>query len=1120
MVIKEGKKGLKRLASSIIVVLLFLSLFAFASRIQLTKAAEPPATEWTHPYGGANWDGAQSLVQAGDGGYVMAGSTLSYGAGGYDFLLVKTDANGNMQWNKPYGGSNDDMAYSVVQASDGGYAIAGWTKSYRVGGPDFCLVKTDASGNTQWSRTYGGTGSNYARSVVRTSDGGYAIAGFTSPGGSFNFMLVKTDASGNMQWSKTYGGDYWERAYSVVQTSDGGYALAGYTESYGAGSEDFWLVKTDSSGNMQWNKAYGGTNIDDAYSVVQTSDGGYALAGDTASHIYGKTEAWLVKTDTSGNMQWSQTYGMPVEIDIFAYSVVQGSDGGYALAGQDWNLILGDPNYGKSDFWLAKTDASGNIEWSKTEGGTGSEYAYSLVQTSDGGYALAGVTNSFGAGNSDFWLVKIAPSNGGPPVDCGWPVLVAPVQISSNAGYNVGDTLTVRFTIQNQGTAAIHLDKLLLGGRFNGGTLPGGGFPDFSYSSVTLQVGQTYQYEGTLYLTDAGYYQFFVAYYIANPTEAEKQLLDPNNWNTCIDLAPGLTDSDRTWNRSVSDWTPLPQTIPIIGKGVWIWHIWEEGSLDDIIGRLKSAKVRWVAIKCGDGNQYWPEEKPDFISWVTTYGGFTEVVKKFRQEIPSISVLALQFAYGYNAHYELPDVTELDVANKILNIPGIAGLLINAENDTMQAAIDNYRTYLMGLRSTHPNDFIAYNSYDSARPDWTLRVNFHDTFTEYCDASMPEVYWTVSGRTPTQALSYMESPNGIGKLVQGKVVDRWHEKPIMPMGISGPAADLGSREIYEGEIREFCDTAFAHGYSAVSLYAYHIMHENWKWNEYSGCFNPDTTIRGQCPIDLAVTDPDGLIINKTLNQVPGALYLESDPNGNNDTVVEVSILHKKLGDYFVTVIPQPDASSNDTYSLDFSTLNLTATLAQNVSIGDIPSESYAVTLTETTIVPRTAAHDIGIDRFSALRTIIGQDRVASLDVKVRNYGDGVENFNLTLYLNSSIIANFENITLASRDSMLTTFRWNTTGLPRGSYTIDAVCSCVEGESYTDDNLKSFSIEITIPGDVNGDFIVNIGDAALVGLYWGQRVPPAPPNVDINGDTIINIAEAATIGAHWGERFPP
>jgi predicted secreted protein len=541
----------KKAFSVIMLTLLFTSTLTLALNTQQVGASEPPPTEWSRPYGGTNDEGAASLVQTSDGGYALAGETNSFGAGGYDFWLVKTDASGNVQWSKTYGGTNDDRAFSVVQTVDGGYALAGQTYSYGAGGSDFWLVKTDASGNMQWSRPYGGTNFDSARSVVQTVDGGYALAGGTRSfgAGNMDFWLVKTDSSGNMQWSKPFGGSYNDYARSVVQTVDGGYALGGYKDP-SSGLNDFWLVKTDASGNMQWSRTYGGTNDDMAHSVVQTVDGGYALAGETASHTYGKIEGWLVKTDAGGNMQWSQAYGMSVAVDVFAYSLVQSSDAGYALGGQTWNLILGDPLYGTSDFWLAKTDANGNMQWNKTIGGTAQEYAYSVVQTSEGGHALAGWTNSFGAGKYDFWLVKIAPSNGGPP-DCGWPVLVAPVQISSNGGYSVGDTLTARFTIQNQGTAAIHLDKLLFGGRFNGGTLPGGGFPDFSYSSVTLQVGQTYQYEGTLYLTDAGYYQFFVAYYIANPTEAEKQLLDSNNWNTCIDLAPGLTDNDRTWSVQV-----------------------------------------------------------------------------------------------------------------------------------------------------------------------------------------------------------------------------------------------------------------------------------------------------------------------------------------------------------------------------------------------------------------------------------------------------------------------------------------------------------------------------------------------------------------------------------------
>ena len=347
-----------------------------------------------------------------------------------------------------------------------------------------------------------------------------------------------------MQWSKAYGGTGDDEAQSVVQTTDGGYIAVGYTNSFGAGNYNFWLVRTDSAGNKLWDRTFGGANREFARSVQQTNDGGYIVSGNTDSFGPGWSVLWLVKTDASGNTMWSKTY----EDSDCGYSVERTNDGGYAVSG----IAAGAD--GSIDFSLVKTDASGSVQWRKICGGSGYDAAWSVKQTSDGGYIVAGRTNSFGADGVDFWLVKIAPSNGGPPDDCGWPVLVAPVQISSSGGYDVGDTLTARFTIQNQGTAAIHLDKLLFGGRFNyGGTLPGGGFPDFSYSSVTLQVGQTFQYEGTLYLTEAGHYEFFVAYYIANPTEAERVrcALDPSNWNTCIDLAPGLTDNDRTWSVQV-----------------------------------------------------------------------------------------------------------------------------------------------------------------------------------------------------------------------------------------------------------------------------------------------------------------------------------------------------------------------------------------------------------------------------------------------------------------------------------------------------------------------------------------------------------------------------------------
>jgi hypothetical protein len=352
---------------------------------------------WNKTYGGTGEDYASIVVQTSDGGYALAGRTNSSGAGNLDFLLVKTDSAGNMQWNKTYGGTYDDNAGSVIQTDDDGYALAGYTYSFGAGSGDAWLVKTDAVGNMLWSRTYGGANNDRALQVVDTSDGGYALAGDTVG----DFWLVKTDASGIAQWSQTYGGTEYDHASAVVQTIDGGYALTGFTYSYGVGSADFLLVKTDSAGNMQWNKTYGGIYDDASFHVVKTGDGGYALAGWTYSFNDGTVaHAWLVKTDSAGNMQWNQTYGKSNQYDA-AFSVVQTNDGGYALAGE---TNTSRPE--QFDFLLIKTDSAGNIQWNKTYGGAGDNWAWSVVQTTDRGYALAGWTNSSGAGEHDFWLVK------------------------------------------------------------------------------------------------------------------------------------------------------------------------------------------------------------------------------------------------------------------------------------------------------------------------------------------------------------------------------------------------------------------------------------------------------------------------------------------------------------------------------------------------------------------------------------------------------------------------------------------------------------------------------------------------------------------------------------------
>ncbi len=371
------------------------------STLTLSAPFGTATSGWSHTYGGSGDDEATLVVQTSDGGYALAGFTNSSGAGSYDFWLIKTDVNGTIQWSHTYGGVGDDEATSVVQTSDGGYAITGYTDSFGAGETDCWLVKTDVNGTMQWNQTYGGRAQDEASAVIQTSDGEYALAGATDSygAGEQDFWLIKTDANGTMQWNQTYGGTGDDEVSALIPTIDGGYALTGYTTSYGSGMDDFWLVKADSFGKMQWSQTYGGVEDDGATCVVQASDGGYAIVGYTNSSGAGSYDFWLVKTNTNGTMLWSHAYGDTG--DEFAYSVVQISDGGYALAGPTDSYGTGDVS-----FWLVKTDANGNMQWNEAYGGSGDNEAYSMIQTSDGGYALAGFTDSYGAGSYDVWLVK------------------------------------------------------------------------------------------------------------------------------------------------------------------------------------------------------------------------------------------------------------------------------------------------------------------------------------------------------------------------------------------------------------------------------------------------------------------------------------------------------------------------------------------------------------------------------------------------------------------------------------------------------------------------------------------------------------------------------------------
>jgi hypothetical protein len=235
----------------------------------------------------------------------VAGWTWSFGAGDYDVWVLKLDGQGNVQWQKTYGGTSGDWAHAIAPTSDGGYVVAGWTWSFGAGNRDVWVLKLDGSGNVQWQKTYGGSNEDAAFAIAPTSDGGYVVAGWTGSfgAGSHDVWVLKLDGSGNVQWQKTYGGSNDDGATGIVPTSDGGYVVAGWTGSFGAGGDDVWVLKLDGQGNVQWQKTYGGSNDDGARAIAPTSDGGYVVAGWTWSFGTGAHDVWVLKLEADGTVR-------------------------------------------------------------------------------------------------------------------------------------------------------------------------------------------------------------------------------------------------------------------------------------------------------------------------------------------------------------------------------------------------------------------------------------------------------------------------------------------------------------------------------------------------------------------------------------------------------------------------------------------------------------------------------------------------------------------------------------------------------------------------------------------------------------------------------------------------
>ena len=421
---------------AIIILLLFsnASLCAGINNRKTLKALgfnqDIPEEIWNKTFGGGALDWGWCVEQTTDNGFIITGETVSFGSGGYDAWLLKTDNNGNEIWNKTFGGAYKDGGRSIQQTNDGGYIIGGYADSYGYPGHDVWLIKTDSDGNKEWHSIYGGVASDAAFSVRQTADDGYVALGYTDSYGAglHDLWLIKTDSYGAEEWNQTYGTSAWELGYSIEQTEDDGYIIVGTTESYGFGGQDAWLIKTDSYGNEEWNHTYGGVNNDWGSDVCIVDDG-YLITGDTRSFGPGGYDVWLIKTDKTGIEKWRRVYGDSSSDDT-GYSLKKTSEGGYIISGTKTSF-----NSELTDVWLIKTDIYGEMQWNLTFDGGEDDWSYSVDEILEGGFVVTGLTNSYGSGDYDLWLIKVGfeDNENQPPTS---PIISGPKNGKTGVKYN------------------------------------------------------------------------------------------------------------------------------------------------------------------------------------------------------------------------------------------------------------------------------------------------------------------------------------------------------------------------------------------------------------------------------------------------------------------------------------------------------------------------------------------------------------------------------------------------------------------------------------------------------------------------------------------------------------
>jgi len=377
------------------------SLLSLSCAIFIINVAHAqPDSLWSRTYGGDSSDVCNYILPLIGGGYILDGHTRSFGSGKADVWVLRTDMNGDTLWSRTYGGNGDDYGFQCVPMQAGGFALCCATESFGSGGFDAWLLRITDNGDSLWSRTFGGAGTDLCGNILQTDSGGFILAGYTdSFGAGLNDMwLVRADANGDSLWSRTFGGAGQDQCFSMIADEAGGVILAGGTTSFGAGRNDMWMLAVSADGDSIWSRTYGTANRNErANCLVRTWDGAYALSGYRVNAA-GYFDCLIVRFASNRDRIWETTF--PNRQNGYYRSLIETRDSALVVTGWTGNF---------EDVWLAKISDSGDSLWSCTFGGDSSDVAMSVAQISDGGFVLAAQTKSFGARNWDFWIVGTGP---------------------------------------------------------------------------------------------------------------------------------------------------------------------------------------------------------------------------------------------------------------------------------------------------------------------------------------------------------------------------------------------------------------------------------------------------------------------------------------------------------------------------------------------------------------------------------------------------------------------------------------------------------------------------------------------------------------------------------------